>query len=178
LVVRGQISRMGGRHRLVRGFNQVRPSAHRAGQSVTVGGSFGDLVAIAAQLRRAAHRSPWCRPGGANAREIPASHLSWPHATGVAQCEPDRLVSVHPSRFSAASTRAALAFFAGCPCGVTAHVRAGLSGNAVASWGSISAPAERPAGPVSWAGCRSLPARRATGRPALHAAVPAGLTPF
>jgi len=61
LVVRGQISRAGVRHRLVRGFNQVRPSAHRAGQSVTVGGSFGDLVAIAAQLCRAAHRSPWCR---------------------------------------------------------------------------------------------------------------------
>ena len=31
-----------------------------------------------AQLRRAAHRSPWCHCGGANAREIPASQLSWP----------------------------------------------------------------------------------------------------
>jgi hypothetical protein len=54
LVMRGQIGWACVRHRLVRG-NQVRPSAHRAGQSVTVGGSFGDLVAVTAQLTRAAH---------------------------------------------------------------------------------------------------------------------------
>src|SRR6185437_11264815 len=80
-------------------------------------------------------------------------------------CSPTRLIG----RSGEPRPEARIVFFAGCPRSVTADVRAGLPGYAVASWGSIAAPADVPAGPVSWAGCRSLPARRATGRPALVA---------
>jgi len=41
------------------------------------------------------------------------------------RCEPDRLVSVHPSRFSAASTRGALAI---CRTVGHGHVKAGWAG--------------------------------------------------